>query len=185
MSGAAFERGAALDFPIHSPRQHHGHHFLIRKPRPQRMSERGGAVVLDEKMRKPRERIGRHERRKNERRTPKRNGRREQGPAEQRAERMKDARVGVAVGQHVMRPELGEFTRPLHPAILAQGRSRAIPKENAAVPAPGEARTAARSACARRGDLGRGRAGRSRGVSPSTPPRNERPSRAAAWLGRR
>jgi hypothetical protein len=48
-------------FAAHSPGEHQGNHLVVAHERPERILERGGPVLLDQKMREPGAAITRNE----------------------------------------------------------------------------------------------------------------------------
>src|SRR5215213_9536951 len=101
-------RVRALDLSAHAAREHERDHLVVAHERPERVLERGGAVVLDEEVADPRGRVAGHERDGQPAPAPRRRERDKQGRARQRARRVQGARRGSAVLAHVEGPELLE-----------------------------------------------------------------------------
>lgn len=99
------------------------------------MAKRGGTIVFDEEVRKPRERIRDHERRKNEPRAAQENRYKQKRPATKRSDGVKDASQRFAMRENIVGPEIRERARVLHRAILAQSVLRTIRKITSTVAA--------------------------------------------------
>ena len=78
------------------------------------MAEGGGTVVLDEEVREPGERVGYDERREDEPGTMEQDRREYERPTGESSNGVKNARQGLAMREHVERPEIREVARVLH-----------------------------------------------------------------------
>jgi len=106
--------GAAADFLAHPPGKHQADHFLVCEPRPQRVVKRCRAIVLDEEVREPGQRIRHQQCRQHQPATATRNRRNQQHPGQQRAGEVKRARQGMPMRKDIVRPELCEGARWRH-----------------------------------------------------------------------
>ncbi len=110
--------GEAANLRAHSSCQNQPDHPLVCQPRPERVAKGGGAIVLDEKVGKPCEGIGHDERCQYKPGPAAHHRQREQRPAKKRACAMERASSGMAVGEHIVRPEISEAARPgLHGGV--------------------------------------------------------------------
>jgi len=109
------------------------------------MTERRRAIVLDEKVREPRQGIWHNERREDPPRPPQHDRRYQQRPARERSDGVKNSRGRLTVRQDVMRPELDKVGRRGSHArhFISSYRGGTLRKKYAAVPGPAERGTAA------------------------------------------
>lgn len=121
-----FEFRTTPHFVAHLSEQHHPDHFLIGKPGPQRVAKGRGAIVLDEKMRAPRERIWDDDGRENKPGAAKDDCGGEERPTGERSDRVEYTGRELAVSQNVGGPEFREGAWVLHSGILAHGSECAI-----------------------------------------------------------
>src|SRR5215467_9917343 len=99
---------ASAHFFAHFAPQHEHDHLLVGPPGPQRMLERCRAVVLDEKVRDPRQRVRNHKRGGNPPPPLHRESSDQQRPPRQRPRKVYRSRTGLAVRAHILRPEVSE-----------------------------------------------------------------------------